>query len=64
MMRVLLVLLLVVTAAFGQTGKASLKGQVSDEFGGVIIGATVVATDAKLALVGLTQGGRQIHHQC
>jgi len=31
----------------GQQGRATLKGQVSDEFGGVIVGATVVITDAK-----------------
>src|SRR5262245_48286852 len=35
------------TVAMGQQGKASLKGQVNDEFGGLIVGATVVVTDAK-----------------
>src|SRR5215475_717415 len=40
-------LLFSATLAMGQQGKASLKGQVSDEFGGLIVGATVVVTDAK-----------------
>ncbi|HEX8291023.1 MAG TPA: carboxypeptidase regulatory-like domain-containing protein, partial [Pyrinomonadaceae bacterium] len=33
-------------AAFAQQAGASLRGQVSDEFGGVIVGATVTVTDA------------------
>src|SRR5215510_14130659 len=40
-------LLFSATLAMGQQGNASLKGQVSDEFGGLIVGATVVVTDAK-----------------
>jgi len=31
---------------FGQQAAGTIKGQVSDEFGGVIVGATVVAVDA------------------
>ena len=48
MIRVILTLTLMLGAAvaMGQQGKANLKGQVSDEFGGVIVGATVVVTDA------------------
>ncbi len=49
MIRAILLLTLMVSAAvaMGQQGKATLKGQVSDEFGGVIVGASVVITDAK-----------------
>ena len=49
MMRSILILTLMLSAAvaMGQQGKAGLKGQVSDEFGGVIVGATLVITDAK-----------------
>jgi len=43
----IVILLFSATLAMGQQGKASLKGQVSDEFGGLIVGATVVVTDAK-----------------
>src|SRR5881227_256019 len=32
--------------AFAQQTTGTIKGQVSDEFGGVIVGATVVAVDA------------------
>ena len=46
MKRSFLIVLLCATAAFAQRGNGSLKGAVSDEFGGVIVGATVVATDA------------------
>jgi len=41
----LLVLALSAGVAFGQQGTGTLKGQVSDEFGGVIVGATAVAVD-------------------
>ncbi len=41
----LLVLALSAGGAFGQQGTGTLKGQVSDQFGGVIVGATVVAVD-------------------
>jgi hypothetical protein len=44
--RLLLILVLCAGAALGQQSKGTLKGQVSDEFGGVIVGATVVAVDA------------------
>lgn len=44
--RLLLILLLCAGVAIGQQGAGSLKGQISDEFGGVIVGATVVAVDA------------------
>src|SRR3954468_22119774 len=49
MIRLLLIVTLLFSAVgvMGQQGKATLKGQVSDEFGGVIVGATVVVTDAK-----------------
>ena len=43
--RLLLILVLCAGVAFGQQGAGSLKGQVSDEFGGVIVGGTVVAVD-------------------
>lgn len=42
----LLVFALCAGAAFAQQAGASLRGQVSDEFGGVIVGATVTVTDA------------------
>lgn len=46
-MKSVLVLLLVCSATvFAQTGAGSLKGRVSDENGGIIVGATVTATDA------------------
>src|SRR5437660_2254251 len=44
--RLLLIFVFSAGAALGQTGAGSLKGQVSDEFGGVIVGATVVAVNA------------------
>src|SRR2546421_6506103 len=43
----LLIVLLCATAALAQRNVGSLKGSVTDEFGGVIVGVTVVATDAK-----------------
>src|SRR5713226_9650036 len=43
--RLLLILILCVGATFGQQKMGTLKGQVADEFGGVIVGATVVAVD-------------------
>src|SRR5205085_1008561 len=46
MKRSLLIVLLCATAALAQRNAGSLKGSVTDEFGGVIVGATVVATDA------------------
>lgn len=50
MIRSILILTLMLSAAAAmgqQQGKSALKGLVSDEFGGVIVGATVVVTDAK-----------------
>src|SRR6267143_3621617 len=44
--RLLLILVFSAGVALGQQGTGSLKGQVSDEFGGVIVGATVVAVNA------------------
>src|SRR5437667_10960452 len=44
--RSLLILVFCAGTALGQQGKGTLRGQVSDEFGGVIVGATVVAVDA------------------
>src|SRR5882762_956423 len=44
--RSLLILVFCAGVALGQQGAGSLKGQVSDEFGGVIVGATVVAVNA------------------
>src|SRR5215210_2482635 len=42
----LLVFALCAGSALAQQAGASLRGQVSDEFGGVIVGATVTVTDA------------------
>ncbi|HWS88224.1 MAG TPA: carboxypeptidase regulatory-like domain-containing protein [Pyrinomonadaceae bacterium] len=42
----LLVFALCAGAALAQQAGASLRGQVADEFGGVIVGATVTVTDA------------------
>ena len=42
----LLVFALCAGAALAQQTGASLRGQVSDEFGGVIVGATVTVTDS------------------
>ena len=44
--RLLLVLALCTSGAFGQQPGATLKGRVIDEFGGVIVGATVAAVDS------------------
>src|SRR5258708_773607 len=44
--RLLLILVFCAGGALGQQGAGTLKGQVSDEFGGVIVGATVVAVNA------------------
>src|SRR5439155_4622934 len=44
--RLLLILVFCAGVALGQAATGSLKGQVSDEFGGVIVGATVVAVNA------------------
>ncbi|MDX6288363.1 MAG: hypothetical protein QOH42_162, partial [Blastocatellia bacterium] len=44
--RLLLILVFCAGMALGQQSTGTLKGQVSDEFGGVIVGATVVAVNA------------------
>src|SRR6266404_2858910 len=44
--RLLLILVFCAGITLGQQGTGTLKGQVSDEFGGVIVGATVVAVNA------------------
>lgn len=46
MKSVLIVLFVCATSIFAQSGTGSLKGRVSDELGGLIVGATVTATDA------------------
>src|SRR3982074_3251729 len=44
--RLFLILVFCAGVVLGQQGAGSLKGQVSDEFGAVIVGATVVAVNA------------------
>ena len=46
MKRLFLILLLCTATVSAQQNTGGLKGRVSDEFGGVIVGATVTATDA------------------
>jgi hypothetical protein len=46
MKRLFLILLLCSSTALAQQGTGGLKGRVADENGGVIVGATVTATDA------------------
>ena len=55
--RLLMILVLCASAVFGQQGKSTLKGQVSDEFGSVIVGATVVAVDANGVAKTVTTNG-------
>ena len=57
MKRSLVILLLCATAAFAQRGTGVLKGQVADEFGGVIVGATVTVIDANGATKTATTTG-------
>ena len=47
MKSVLVILLLCGVAVFAQQSSGSLKGRVADEFGSIIVGATVTATDTK-----------------
>src|SRR5947207_3442968 len=55
--RLLLILVFCAGVALGQQGAGTLKGQVSDEFGGVIVGATVVAVnDSGVAKTVTTNG--------
>src|SRR2546430_15521507 len=53
----LLVTLALCVVAFGQQATGTIKGQVSDEFGGVIVGASVVAVDASGAKKTATTNG-------
>ena len=46
MSRVILILVLCAVSVVAQQASGTLKGKVSDEFGGVIVGATVKAIDA------------------
>jgi hypothetical protein len=46
MRRLVLIFLLCTGTVLGQQGSGGLKGQVADEFGGVIIGASVTLVDA------------------
>src|SRR5438477_11810196 len=46
MKRIFLILLLCTATASAQQSTGGFKGHVSDEFGSVIVGATVTATDA------------------
>ena len=46
MIRVILILVLCAVAAVAQQANGTLKGKVADEFGAVIVGATVKAIDA------------------
>src|SRR5436190_9259473 len=46
MKSVLILLLLCSATVFAQQGTGSLKGRVSDDLGGIIVGGTVIATDA------------------
>ncbi|HYT49632.1 MAG TPA: carboxypeptidase-like regulatory domain-containing protein, partial [Pyrinomonadaceae bacterium] len=57
MKRSLVILLLCATATFAQRGTSVLKGQVADEFGGVIVGATVTAIDSNGATKTATTTG-------
>ncbi len=55
--RLLLILVFCAGVALGQQSTGTLKGQVSDEFGGVIVGATVVAVNASGAEKTVTTNG-------
>src|SRR5437764_3703326 len=39
-------MLILCAVAFGQPATGTIKGQIADEFGGVIVGASVIAVDA------------------
>ncbi len=45
--RSLLLVLVGAASLFAQQSQGTLRGQVTDEFGGVVVGATVTATDAQ-----------------
>jgi len=55
--RLLLIIVFCAGVALGQSATGSLKGQVSDEFGGVIVGATVVAGNANSVAKTVTTNG-------
>src|SRR6266550_2968102 len=55
--RLLLILVFSAGVALGQQSAGSLKGQVSDEFGGVIVGATIVAVNANGVVKTVTTNG-------
>ena len=55
--RLLLILAFCAGVALGQQSTGTLKGQVSDEFGGVIVGATVVAVNPSGAEKTVTTNG-------
>ena len=57
MKRSLLLILLCASAVLAQRATGILRGQVSDEFGGVIVGATVTAIDANGATKTATTTG-------
>jgi hypothetical protein len=63
MIRLLLIVTLLCSASLvlGQQGKATLKGQISDEFGGVIVGATVTVIDAKGVTKTATTNGEGVY---
>ena len=45
--KILLVIVLCTVTVLGQQANAGLRGQVLDEFGGAIVGATITLIDAK-----------------
>src|SRR5882724_3674290 len=55
--RLLLILVFSAGIALGQQSTGTLKGQVSDEFGGVIVGATVVAVNSSSVEKTVTTNG-------
>src|SRR5215467_151466 len=57
MKRLFFVFLLCSSTAFAQQGTGGFRGRVSDEFGGVIVGATVTATDANGTIKTATTNG-------
>src|SRR5882672_8091193 len=57
MKRFFFILLLCTATASAQPNTGGVKGQVSDEFGGVIVGATVAATGANGATKTATTNG-------
>src|SRR6266567_4179593 len=60
MKRLFLILLLCTATVSAQQNTGGLKGRVSDEFGGVIVGATVSATDANGVSKSATTNGEGV----